>query len=336
MDGSDLRSWRRAGALPFDAIPVIDMAPFLDGSGRADVAARIGEACRSSGFLYLANHGIPQALVDGAMAQARRFFALPDARKMAVHIALSPAGRGYFPLYAENTDPAQHADLKEGFDLGRDLPTDHPDVRRGKPLHGPNVWPADLPGFRDAIEAYRAALMRLAATLMEAFALSLCLDAGFFRPMTNEAMGALRLLHYPPQTASTAANAVGCGAHTDYGCLTILAQDANGGLQVQGRDGGWVAAPPVPGALIVNLGDQMARWTNDVFAATPHRVINLSGQERYSMPFFFEPNFDAVISCLDTCRSGDDPPKYADVVAGEYLLSRLNATFTHRAEAAAE
>lgn len=327
---SALAEWRRARQIPFHVVPMIDMKPFLDGTDRRWVARRIGEACRAVGFLYLTNHGIPKSLIEAAMNEARRFFALPPERKLALHINKSVAHRGYFPLFEENTDPTQHADFKEGFDLARDLPPDHPAVLAGKPLHGPNVWPDDLPGFRDTIEAYYAALMRLAETLMEAFALSLELDAGHFRPMLDQAMGALRLLHYPPQAATVVDNAVGCGAHTDYGCLTILAQDANGGLQVQNAAGEWIGAPPVPGALIVNLGDQMARWTNDVFAATPHRVINLSGSERYSMPFFYEPNYDALIRCLDTCRSADDPPKYADVVAGEYLVSRFDDTFGYR------
>jgi isopenicillin N synthase-like dioxygenase len=172
--------------------------------------------------------------------------------------------------------------------------------------------------------------MRLAAQLMEAFALSLHLPEKYFHPMLDEAMGALRLLHYPPQPPADDARVVGTGSHTDYGCLTILAQDSVGGLQVRNSAGEWVAAPPVPGAFVVNIGDQMARWTNDVFGATHHRVINTSGRERYSMPFFFEPNFDAVISCLETCRSPEHPAKYADVVAGEYLVSRFDDTFSYR------
>jgi isopenicillin N synthase-like dioxygenase len=327
---SMLQSWRMTQSLDFDRIPVIDMAAFLDGSDRQGVADRIGQACRNVGFLYLTNHGIPAALVDAAMAQSRRFFALPDARKMAIHIARSPAHRGYFPFFGENNDPKNARDLKEGFDLARDLPADDPRVLAGKALHGPNVWPADLPGFRETIEQYYAALMALAGQLMQAFALSLHLPQSYFEPMLDEAMGALRLLHYPPQPATDDASIVGTGSHTDYGCLTILAQDAVGGLQVQNAARQWVAAPPVPGAFVVNIGDQMARWTNDVFAATHHRVINTSGRERYSMPFFFEPNFDAVISCLETCRAPGHPAKYDDVVAGEYLVSRFNETFSYR------
>ena len=323
--------WTAARALPFDHIPAIDMAAFRDGSDRQGVADRIGAACRGVGFLYLTNHGIPPALVDAAMDQARRFFALPDGRKMAIHIAKSPAHRGYFPFFGENNDPKNSRDLKEGFDLARDIAASDPRVLAGKPLHGPNVWPADLPGFRETIETYYAALTRLAGELMEAFALSLQLPQTYFHPMLDEAMGALRLLHYPPQPPAADADVVGTGSHTDYGCLTILAQDSVGGLQVRNSAGEWVAAPPVPGAFVVNIGDQMARWTNDVFAATHHRVINTSGRERYSMPFFFEPNYDALIRCLDTCRSPEHPAKYADVVAGEYLVSRFNDTFGYRA-----
>ncbi len=331
MDQNRLVDGLRARDIPFSAIPLIDLAGLAAPGGRARIAAEIGRACRDVGFLYIVNHGVPQALRDAAFAEAARFFALPLERKMALHIRRSPAHRGYFPLFEENTDPALTADLKEGFDLARDLPADHPDVLAGLPLHGPNVWPADLPGFRETIEAYYAAMMRLADTLMATFAVSLDLPEGYFRPMLDQAMGALRLLRYPPQDGSVTARTLGCGAHTDYGCLTILAQDANGGLQVQNAAGDWVAAPPVPGAFVINLGDQMARWTNGVFAATPHRVINLSGRERYSIPFFFEPNFHAVISCLETCRTPDHPPRFADVVAGDYLVSRFNDTFAYRA-----
>jgi isopenicillin N synthase-like dioxygenase len=323
-------AWLATRSLPFDHIPAIDMGPFLDGSDRPGVAGRIGRACRDVGFLYLTNHGIPAELVDAAMAQARQFFDLPDERKLAIHIANSPAHRGYFPYFAENNDPANARDLKEGFDIARDLPADDARVLARKPLHGPNVWPADLPGFRETIEAYYAALMTLAGQLMQAFALSLDLPQGYFEPLLDEAMGALRLLHYPPQPPLSDIAVVGTGSHTDYGCLTILAQDSVGGLQVQNAAGEWVAAPPVPGAFVVNIGDQMARWTNDVFAATHHRVINTSGRERYSMPFFFEPNYDALIRCLDTCRSPGHPAKYQDVVAGEYLVSRFNDTFSYR------
>jgi isopenicillin N synthase-like dioxygenase len=320
-------AWKSARALPFDHIPAIDMAAFLDGSDRQGVADRIGQACREVGFLYLTNHGIAAGLVDAAMAEARRFFALPDARKMAIHIAKSPAHRGYFPYFGENNDPKNARDLKEGFDIARDVAADDPRVLAGKPLHGPNVWPEDVPGFRETIETYYAALTRLAGQLMEAFALSLHLPQAYFHAMLDEAMGALRLLHYPPQPPAAEAGVVGTGSHTDYGCLTILAQDAVGGLQVRNSAGEWVAAPPVPGAFVVNIGDQMARWTNGFFASTFHRVANLSGQARYSIPCFVGANPDTVIQALPSCTGPNNPPKFEPVVAGEYVSTLIYHQF---------
>ena len=267
------------------------------------------------------------------MAQARRFFALPEERKRRLDISLSPAHRGYFPYFAENNDPANNRDLKEGFDLARDLPPDDPRVLAAKPL----AWLERLAGRPARVPRDDRGLLRGTRRTGRPP------DGG----VRAQPAPAARVFPADAErghggTASVALSATAGGwrgpggsapgPHTDYGCLTILAQDSVGGLQVRNAAGEWVAAPPVPGAFVVNIGDQMARWTNDVFAATHHRVINLSGRERYSMPFFFEPNYDAVISCLDTCRSADHPAKYADVVAGEYLLSRFNDTFSYLAK----
>lgn len=165
---------------------------------------------------------------------------------------------------------------------------------------------------------------------MRGFALALDMNADYFADKIDRPLAQLRLLHYPPQSGDVQARTIGCGAHTDYGCLTILAQDQNGGLQVRNTAGDWIAAPPVPGAFVVNLGDQMARWTNGRFQATPHRVINVSGRERYSMPFFFDPNWEAEIACLPTCAVPGEAPRFAPVQAGPYLQSRFDATFAYR------
>jgi isopenicillin N synthase-like dioxygenase len=175
----------------------------------------------------------------------------------------------------------------------------------------------------------------LAETLMRGFALALDLAPDFFADKIDQPCASLRLLHYPPQEGQIEAQTMGCGAHTDYGCLTILAQDANGGLQVRNSAGEWIAAPPVPDTFVINLGDQMARWTNGRFQATPHRVINTSGRERYSMPFFFDPNWDALIEALPGTVVPGDVPKFAPVLAGPYLQSRFDATFTYRKDEAA-
>jgi len=322
----------RGQEIAFDSIPIVDISALVDGSDEAGVAAALGEAAERVGFLYVTGHGIPRAMVDGMFAQAQAFFDRPEAEKMAVHIGRWPVHRGYFPLFEENTDPTMTADLKEGFDIGRDLGPDDPEVRAGLPLHGANQWPADAPGFRAAAEAYFAELCRLGERLMRGFALALDMPADYFADKIDRPLAQLRLLHYPPQTGHVVADTIGCGVHTDYGCVTILAQDANGGLQVRNTAGEWISAPPVPGAFVVNLGDQMARWTNGRFQATPHRVINVSGKERYSMPFFFDPNWEAEIACLPTCQVPGEAPRFAPVQAGPYLQSRFDATFSYRQE----
>jgi isopenicillin N synthase-like dioxygenase len=319
--------------MPFERIPVVDLEPFLSGRDRARTAAEIGRACREVGFLYVRNHGVAPDLVARIFAVAKSYFDLPRAAKMRQHIKKSPHHRGYFPLFEENTDPDLTADLKEGFDMAMDLGPDDPDVRAGTPLHGPNVWPDQPPEFRAVAAAYYAAMTDLARTLLRSFALALEIDEFFFRDKVSKPLAQLRLLHYPPQTGHVEAKTLGCGAHTDYGCLTILAQDAIGGLQLQNCNGGWIEAPPIPGAFVINVGDQMARWTNDAFPSTPHRVINTSGRERYSIPFFFDPNYDARIECLANCQGPDRPAKYAPVLAGEYLVQRFNDTFKYRAPA---
>ncbi len=264
------------------------------------------------------------------MAEAERFFAQPPEAKSAIHIRHSKIHRGYFPLFEENTDPDLTADLKEGLDLGRDLGPDDAEVRQGLPLHGPNQWPADLPGFQQTTEEYFAAMRSLAEALMRGFALALGLAPDFFMDKIDRPCASLRLLHYPPQEGHIEARTMGCGAHTDYGCLTILAQDDNGGLQVRNSAGEWISAPPIPDTFVINLGDQMARWTNGRFQATSHRVINTSGRERYSMPFFFDPNWEALIEALPGTVPEGEAPRYAPVLAGPYLQSRFDDTFAYR------
>lgn len=320
-----------AKKVPFASVPVIDLGPLggTDAAAKRRTAQAIGRACEDVGFLYIANHGVPQALIDRTFAEAHRFFALPLAEKMKIPLKASANYRGYFPLKEEKTDVTAMGDLKEGFDLMRELGPDDPDVRAGKPLHGPNQWPAEavLPGFRAAILDYYAAMEALAKRLMRGMALSLDLDEHWFADKLKKPLAYLRLLHYPPQPGTIDEREIGCGAHSDYGCLTILAQDQVGGLQLRNSAGEWIEAPPIPGTFVINLGDQMARWTNERFQATPHRVINRSGRERYSIPFFFDPDYDAVIECLPSCQGPDNPPKHKPITGGEHLLGMLNATF---------
>jgi isopenicillin N synthase-like dioxygenase len=318
-----------ARRVAFDSVPVIDIGALRapDADAKRRTARAIGRACEEIGFLYVANHGVPAAMVERTFAEAKRFFALPLAEKMKIPLKASPNYRGYFPLKDEKTDVTAMGDLKEGFDLMRELGPDDPDVRAGKPLHGPNQWPENLPGFREAILAYYARMEELARTLLRGMALALELEEDWFADKTRKPLAYLRLLHYPPQAGAIDEKEIGCGAHSDYGCLTILAQDEVGGLQLRNAAGEWIEAPPIPGTFVINLGDQMARWTNERFQATPHRVINRSGRERYSIPFFFDPDYDAVIECLPSCQGPGNPPKYPPITGGAHLLGMLNATF---------
>ncbi len=318
--------------IPFEEIPVIDVAGLVRRDPAAEVAAAlaIGDACRDIGFFYVTDHGIPQPLIDAVFAEAARFFALPLDRKLAIHIRDSPNHRGYFPLQEELTDPALDGDLKEGFDMALELPADDPDVLAGKSLHGPNNWPADLPGFRDTLTQYYDVMVGLGRTLCRAYAISLDLSPDFFVDKLSQPVAQLRLLRYPPQTGPVTPRQLGAAAHSDYGCVTMLAQDTVGGLQVRNGAGQWIEAPPMPGTFVCNIGDMMGRWTNDRFSATRHRVINRSGRERYSVPFFFDPNFDVEVRCLDSCHGPDDPPRYPPIKCGDYLVSRFNDTFAYR------
>lgn len=317
-------------AARLDAVPVIDIAPLRGGPGQAATVAAIGQACRKIGFFYAVGHGVPQAQIDAVYAQAKRFFDLPEGVKQRIAIEHSPCHRGWFRLGGENLDPAKQADgdFKEGLKIGRDLPLTHERVVAGLPLHGPNQWP-DLPGWRAVMQDYYDTMVELGHLVLGGFALALGLGEEFFEPWLGITMTTLGPLHYPPQTGRITAQKIGAGAHTDYGCLTLLHQDASGGLQVRRRDGVWIDAPPVPGSFVVNIGDMMERWTNGVFCSTPHRVVNVSGQDRYSLPFFFDPDFYAPVECLPTCLAPGEVAKYAPTTAGQHLLDMIAASFEY-------
>jgi len=326
----------RGAQVPLTQIPVIDIAPLRGGPGKAAMVEEISRACREIGFFYAVNHGVTEEMIARVYAEAKRFFALPEAVKEQVAIEKSSCHRGWFRIGGENLDPAKQAegDLKEGYKIGRDLPPSHPRVLAGVPLHGPNQWPDFLPGWREVMQAYYDEMVELGRRMIGAFALALGLEEEFFAPWLGVTMTTLGPLHYPPQTGRVTEAQLGAGAHTDYGCLTLLHQDMSGGLQVRRRDGVWIDAPPVPGSYVVNIGDMMERWTNGVFQSNQHRVINISGGERYSLPFFFDPDFYAPVECLPTCLLPGETPKYKPTTAGQHLLDMINASFGYHREKA--
>ena len=316
----------RARRESFDRIPVVDFAPFLDRTDRDRVVRDIRWALSNAGFLYVRNHGIDPALIDDTFAAARWFFDLPAERKMALHVSRSGhALRGYTEIFGENTDPGNTRDLKECLDVGPDRPAGD------RPYYGPNQWPQDAPAFRHTVSGYHDAMRLLSREILSAIALSLDLAADFFDAVMVDPISIQRLLHYPSQTGQVSRDVIGIGAHTDYGALTVLAQDDVGGLQVMNRDGYWVEAPPIPGAFVINIGDLIQRLTNDLYLANLHRVVNVSGRERYSIPFFIDADFEAVFEPLPSCISDGNPKKYRAVVCGEHKYSRYLKSFPHLA-----
>ncbi|MHA6798249.1 isopenicillin N synthase family dioxygenase [Bounagaea algeriensis] len=307
----------------FSEIPIIDVSPLIDGSDPQGVARQIGEVCETVGFFYIKNHGVPMDLVDRMYRTSANFFDLPHETKNSLNIAESgPALRGYIPMYGENVDPNNTRDFKECFDFGA-----HQD--EVSPFFGPNPMPAELPEFSETCEDYHDAMMTLARKLVSAIALSLDLPADYFDKKQRKPITVQRLLHYPPQEGEVSQKEIGIGAHTDYGFLTILYQDDVGGLQVRNRDGEWVSAPPVEGTFIINIGDLVQTLTNDRYSSTPHRVVNTTGAERYSIPFFIDLDFDAVVEPVPTCVGEENPAKYASYTCGAHKYKRYVDSYAH-------
>lgn len=324
----------KAEPTPFEAIPLIDFSAMLgdDPAARAAVGEAVRKACTEVGFFYATGHGVPQEVIDRTFSAAHGFFDLPLAVKNAVSVEKSDAMRGYTPLLGENTDPANKGDLHEGFDLALDLDASDPDVQAGVFGYAPNQWPEGLPGFREALLDYHAEARAFGERIFRAFALALELPEDFFAPRITKPMAHMRVLHYPSQDGAIDERQIGIGAHSDYECFTMLYTDDVPALQVLNSEGRWIMAPPVPGAYIVNVGDLMARWTNDYFRSTMHRAINSSGRRRYSIPFFFGVNSREMIEVLPSCQSPQNPPRYAPIEAGAYIRSRFDDTYAHRQE----
>lgn len=275
---------------------------------------------------------MPQDVIDRTFSAAHRFFDEPMELKKSVNIEDSPALRGYGGLLSENTDPNGKGDFHESFDLALDLDESDPDVQAGIFGYAPNQWPEGVEGFREALTGYHASIIEFGHYIFEAFAIALELEPDFFESAITKPMAHMRVLHYPPQDAKTDEKQIGIGAHSDYECFTVLCTDEKPALQVLNTEGKWIQAPPIEGAFVVNVGDLMARWTNDYFKSTVHRAINLTGKQRYSIPFFFGPNSTSMIEVLPSCQSPENPPKYDPTTAGDYIKSRFDDTYEHRRE----
>ena len=314
----------RVHVAAFEEVPQIDIGPLFQDNepARRHVGDAVRGACIDVGFFYIRNHGVLQATVDDLFEQMALFYALPEVAKGEIHASKSRYFRGYSGLFEERHDAAaDYYEPHEVIDFGRENQPDDPPECASSLLYGPNLWPSDPPALRQAVEAYYAAMLEVSNALLRAFALALALPEAYFGDQFDRAAGALRLLHYPPQPSGE--TRLGVGAHTDYEMFTILAQDANPGLQVLNGAGRWIDIPPVVGTFVVNIGDLMARWTNDRFTSNIHRAANRTRRNRYSIPFFMGANVNTEIRCLESCTGPDDPPRYPPVLAGAHIEARL-------------
>lgn len=316
-------------------IPVVDAAPLVaSATDLNSAAAKIGVACRELGFFYIKNHGVDESLLARLDAVSRQFFGRDEESKLEVSMAHGGrAWRGYFPVGGELT--SGKPDQKEGFYFGAELDDDHPKVRSGVPLHGRNLFP-DVPGFRETILEYLDVMTALGHAVMRGMAVSLGLVPSYFDDrLTKDPVILFRIFHYPPLPPDGRDTLWSVGEHTDYGLLTILRQDDTGGLQVKSR-GQWIDAPPIPGTFVCNIGDMLDRMTGGAYRSTPHRVRNLADRDRYSFPFFFDPNWDAEVRPIFPDREiDDDQASRWDQTSlhrlsgtyGEYLLNKVSKVF---------
>ena len=320
-----------------DAIPVIDVEAIhgADEGRLIQLAREFFSAYATTGFSYIVNHGVAEKLVDQVFAASKRFHDLPRETKMAVE--LNHNHRGFIPINTSTDVNSQLADVKhpnqsESFMVMReDAPGSAP-VRAGEYLAGPNQWP-ELDGFRDHVMAYNAEMTGLAQKLVNIVKLALNTDETFvdhFRTPTTW----LRLLYYPANDLQDAQSleqrgVFGSAPHTDFGCLTLLAQDSVGGLQVQTTNKQWIDVPKLPGSFVVNAGDMLQRWSNGLLRSTPHRVINVSGKARYSCPFFFDPGVRTTVEPLQSCITSDRAAQYQSIVFEDFLRNELESGYKH-------
>jgi isopenicillin N synthase-like dioxygenase len=315
-------------------VPVLDISTLVGEPGdSAQVVSRLARACREWGFFYINHHGIDPELERLLEQESRRFFGCPPAQKQKILMVRGgKAWRGYFEVGGELT--SRMPDYKEGLYFGQELSPDHPLVCCGTPMHGPNLFPTDMPQFRTAVLAYIDALTQLGHVLMGGIALGLGLEQHYFaQHFTGDPLVLFRIFHYPPSQPQD--NRWGVGKHTDYGLLTILKQDEVGGLEVRSKTQ-WLAVPPIPGTFLCNVGDMLERLTGGYYRSAPHRVRNRSGRSRLSFPFFFDPNFQAKIEPIPGCKQAKltaearwDGARLSDFQGtyGDYLLAKVGRVF---------
>jgi len=321
----------------FTAIPVMDVSS-LDLSNPASIKAfahELRDHLEQIGFLYISGHGVPAASVARVRAASKEFYDLPADDKLKIKIDKN--FRGYIPIntstiVTSSVEKVTKPNQSESLMIMHEVAETDPDALAGKPLQGPNQWPDDrrLPEFRTVVETYIRQMTDLGKRLLEVITCALDMEQGSLAPHFEKPTTFLRLLHYPTQREED--GLFGSAPHTDYGFITLLAQDDVGGLEVKNKAGEWIAAPPIPDTFVMNVGDILARWSNNRFVSTPHRVINRSGRERYSQPFFFDPSMDTKIEVLSSCINTGQKPKYEPIIYGDYLMERIDKNYQGRAK----
>lgn len=307
------------------SIPLVDLSLPED-----EIALSMKRACETFGFFYLSNHGVPKEIVDDLFHGMHQFFGLNAELKRTV--LQNEHNRGYTPLGEETLDPAKQksGDTKEGYYIGRHVPLDHPDPRERGPLRAPDVWPDEqllgIPGWKTKMQSYYDQMIHLSHRLMRPFAQALGLPSDFFESKFDRPTALMRPLHYAACRSQPEDGIFAAGAHSDYGVLTILCTDQIPGLQILTNEGQWVPVEPIEGFFVVNVGDLCEIWTNGQFRSTVHRVVTSGESDRYSCAFFWEPNFDCLITPLEQCITRERPVAYSPIVYGDYILSKYKAT----------
>lgn len=309
------------------SIPTLDLQD-------PDAAQKLAVICQNVGFFYLDGHGLSPGYIDSIFAASKALFDLPLEEK--TKLSDKVMSRGYTAMQEETLDPSvqREGDTKEGYYIGREIPVEDPRYDPAK-LRGPNQWPvpAILPDFRPIMEDYHSTITDVAMRVVRLIAVGLGLEESHFDSDFTESIATLRLLHYSRRPSNPEAGIYGCGAHSDYGIATLLLTDKHPGLQIYHNEE-WVDVPPRPYSFVVNIGDMLEIWTNGKYKSTLHRVLtpavdnddNECSGDRYSIPFFFDPMFETVVECLDTCTDESNPPKYPPTTAGEHLVSKYEGT----------
>lgn len=329
---SDIKTMHKAAA--GIEVPVIDFGPYLRGEPGAleRTAAALGEASETLGFYFVGGHGVAQALIDRMFDETERFHALPLERKLAIKVTDGKIV-GYLPPGGQTQRTSKygksiHPDTSSSYYLRQEFPADHPDRLAGKPWVWDNKWIEGLPGFRETVQEYYGVMSKLVYQILRLQSTALGLGPDFFpnHDAFKPAVFNLRLLHYPPR-AETLDGQFGIGPHTDYGHLTILAQQRVPGLEILTRDEQWIEAPALAGHFLVNNADLCSRWTNGRFRSAPHRVINKTGERRHSIPFFTATRHDVQLACLPTCQGPGNPAKYESISYGDYIVNINKANY---------